>query len=77
MQVKKKGQTCAEGLKINPLTQVCPKKSNQLLFFYKEPFFSPLANITQILPDIYMTIRAICPKSSCSSDILKSSRICS
>ncbi len=24
MQVKKKGQTCAEGLKINPLTQVCP-----------------------------------------------------
>ena len=24
MQVKKKGQTCAEGLNINPLTQVCP-----------------------------------------------------
>ena len=24
MQVKKKGQTCAEGLKINPLAQVCP-----------------------------------------------------
>ena len=24
MQVKKKGQTCAEGLKINPFAQVCP-----------------------------------------------------
>ena len=26
MQVKKKGQTCAEGLKINPFAQVCPLK---------------------------------------------------
>ena len=25
MQVKKKGQTCAEGLNINPFAQVCPK----------------------------------------------------
>lgn len=24
MQVKKKGQTCAEGLNINPIAQVCP-----------------------------------------------------
>ena len=24
MQVKKKGQTCAEGLKVNPFAQVCP-----------------------------------------------------
>lgn len=28
MQVKKKGQTCAEGLKINPLAQVCPLNIN-------------------------------------------------
>ena len=24
MQVKKKGQTCAESLKVNPFAQVCP-----------------------------------------------------
>ena len=29
MQVKKKGQTCAEGLNINPFAQVCPKNTNQ------------------------------------------------
>lgn len=32
MQVKKKGQTCAEGLNINPIAQVCPIKENQLRY---------------------------------------------
>ena len=35
MQVKKKGQTCAEGLKINPFAQVCP----QLFDAYKSDSF--------------------------------------
>lgn len=72
-----KGQTWAEGLYINPFAQVCPKKSNQPLFFHKQPFLNISANITQILPDIYKTIRAIWPNFSCSSDNLKSARICS
>jgi len=29
MQIYKKGQTCAEGLYINPFAQVCPKNNNQ------------------------------------------------
>ena len=62
---------------INRAIQVCSYKTNQLLFLHKQPFLNISANITQILPDIYKTIRAIWPNFSCSSDNLKSARICS
>ena len=62
---------------INHAIQVCSYKTNQLLFLHKQPFLNISANITQILPDIYKTIRAIWPNFSCSSDNLKSARICS